>query len=49
MTKTKLIELIKSHLLDIGYRRNTNFELYSVGDLLKVCSLYGIDIKDKTT
>lgn len=49
MTKTKLIELIRLHLLSIGYNRNANYENYSVIELLKVCSLYGIDIKDKTT
>ena len=40
MTKTKLIELIRLHLLSIGYNRNANYENYSVIDLLKVCCIW---------
>lgn len=44
MKRQELIELITKHLESSKYKRNTNYETYSINDLLKVCYLYGIKV-----
>lgn len=44
MKRQELIELIAKHLESIKYDRNTNYEDYSMADLIKVCRIYKIDI-----
>lgn len=42
--RKQLIELITKHLETIKYKRNNNYEEYSLQDLIKVCSIYQISI-----
>jgi cytidine deaminase len=42
--RQELIELITKHLETIKYKRNNNFEQYSLQDLIKVCFIYKISI-----
>ena len=35
--RQQLIEIITKHLETIKYKRNNNFEQYSLQDLIKVC------------
>ena len=44
MKRQELIELIAKYLKNINYKRNTNYEGYSLQDLIKVCSIYQISI-----
>lgn len=44
MKRQELIELIAKYLESINYKRNTNYEEYSMADLIKVCRIYKIDI-----
>jgi hypothetical protein len=44
MKRQELIEIIAKHLKSIKYERNTNYEEYSLQDLIKVCRIYKIDI-----
>ena len=44
MKRQELIELIAKYLESINYKRNTNYEEYSISDLIKVCRIYKIDI-----
>ena len=45
MKKQQLIEIIAKYLESINYERNTNYEDYSIADLIKVCRIYKIDIE----
>jgi hypothetical protein len=47
MKRQELIEIIAKYLESINYERNTNYEEYSMADLIKVCRIYKIDIKNK--
>lgn len=44
MKKQILIDLITKHIESTQYKRNSNYETYSVNELLKVCYLYGIKV-----
>jgi len=44
MKRQELIELIAKYLESINYQRNTNYEDYSMADLIKVCRIYKIEI-----
>lgn len=48
MKRQELIEIIAKYLESINYERNTNYEEYSMPDLIKVCRIYKIDIKNKS-
>ena len=39
MKRQELIELIAKYLESINYKRNTNYEDYSMADLIKVCRI----------
>ena len=45
MKKKNLIQLITKYLKSTKYERNTNYEDYSIADLIKVCRIYKIDIE----
>ena len=47
MKRQELIEIIAKYLESIHYERNANYEDYSMADLVKVCRIYKIDIKNK--
>ncbi len=44
MKRQELIEIIAKHLESIKYKRNNNYEEYSLHDLIKVCFIYKISI-----
>ena len=46
MTKEYLIELIAKHLLATNYIRSDNYKQYSIKELLKVCSIYKINVSN---
>ena len=46
MNHEGLIKLITDYLAESGYKRNNNYETYSVVELLKVCRIYKIKIVD---
>ena len=47
MKRQELIELIAKYLESVNYKRNTNYEEYSMAELIKVCSIYKIDTNSK--
>jgi len=47
MNKDHLIELIAKYLVASGNIRADNYKTYSIKELLKVCSIYKINVSTK--
>ena len=45
MNKVKLIYLIEEYLKNTNYKRNDNYKTYSIHELIKVCEIYGINLR----
>ena len=41
----KMIEIFRQYLENVNSKQNPRFETYTINELLKVCFLYKIDIK----
>ena len=49
INREHLIELIAKYLVVSGYLRADNYKTYSIKELLKVCSIYKINVSEKVS